>query len=141
MIRLLIVEDDSNTRLGLMDLLRQEGYWVRGAMQGRQALEVAASTPIDMVLCDYSLPDMNGLEVCHKLLRLQPQLRLFLVTAHNDMELTRRARESGVVKILNKPLNLNELFEALLAQSSDHSLNISGGAKCVTEQEQSCLGF
>jgi DNA-binding response OmpR family regulator len=117
MIRLLIVEDDRNTLAGLTDLLRQEGYWVHGVTTGRQAVECIAAERFDMALCDYSLPGMDGLRVCQELKRAQPELMLFMITAYNTAELNRAAKECGIIRIFNKPLNLDELFNALWAAS------------------------
>jgi CheY-like chemotaxis protein len=82
---LLIIEDDPNTLSGLQDLLRQEGYRVHGVTRGRQAIQTILAESIDIVICDYSLPDMDGLQVCRELKRLQPGLKLFLVTAYSAM--------------------------------------------------------
>ena len=51
--RLLIVEDDLNTLSGLLDLLSDEGYQVQGVTNGKEALKVVLTGPVDMVLCDY----------------------------------------------------------------------------------------
>jgi two-component system response regulator (stage 0 sporulation protein F) len=118
MSHLLIVEDDPNTLSGLQDLLRQEGYWVCGATRGRQAIQAVLSEPIDIVICDYSLPDMDGLQVCRELKRLQPELRLFLVTAYSNTEVIKAAKECNVTKIFHKPLDLDELLEKLAVFSS-----------------------
>jgi CheY-like chemotaxis protein len=111
--KLLIIEDDANTRLGLLDLLQQEGYWGIGARNGRDAVEILGHTAFDAALCDYKLPDFTGLQICQKLRRLQPGLALFLITAYNHSELAQAAQMSGIRGVLNKPLNLELLFSTL----------------------------
>jgi CheY-like chemotaxis protein len=115
MLRILIIEDDLNTRKGLVDLLCQEGYGVVGVRRGREAFEVIANASIDVVLCDYKLPEMDGLNVCLQLRRQQPRLKLFLITAYNSAELVKAVRACGIVKIFNKPLDLDDLFATLQA--------------------------
>jgi two-component system response regulator HydG len=110
MISLLIIEDDPNTLAGLQELLSHEGYWVRGVMRGREAFKVAKDESIDMVLCDYCLPDIDGLQVCRELKRLNPQLVIFLVTAYRNTEVVNAAKQCGIEKIIDKPIVPEELF-------------------------------
>ena len=113
--RLLIVEDDRNALAGLQELLREEGFFVRGVTDGRRALDAVARETFDIVLCDYCLPGMNGLQLCHELRRDQPHLIFFLVTAYRNPELVHAARQCGIEKVLSKPIVLNELLESLTA--------------------------
>ncbi len=115
---LLIIEDDPNTLSGLQDLLRQEGYRVHGVTRGRQAIQIILAEAIDIVICDYSLPDMDGLQVCRELKRLQPGLKVFLVTAYSNAEIVKAAKECRITKIFHKPLDLEELLAKLAALSS-----------------------
>lgn len=111
---LLVVEDDPNTLTGLIELLGDEGYDVDGVMHGNDALDVAAHKPVDMVLCDYNLPDVDGLRVCQRLRKIKPEAILFLTTASDSTTLVDMARKAGISKIFPKPLNLNDLFDTLL---------------------------
>jgi CheY-like chemotaxis protein len=113
--RLLIVEDDLNALTGLRELLGEEGFFVRGVVNGRQAIEAVKQEPFDIVLCDYSLPGMDGLQVCRELKRLQPHLALFLVTAYRNHEVVNAARQCGIEKVIAKPLVIAELFDTLTA--------------------------
>lgn len=113
--RLLIVEDDLNALTGLRELLGDEGYFVRGVVNGRQAIEAVKQEPFDIVLCDYSLPGMDGLQVCRELKHIQPHLALFLVTAYRNLEVVNAARQCGIEKVIAKPLVIAELFDTLTA--------------------------
>jgi CheY-like chemotaxis protein len=113
--RLLLIEDDPNTREGLADLLRLDGHVVQAAGNGRSGLELAGAVAFDAMLCDYKLPDMNGLEVCRRLHKLHRPLMLFLLTAYNNAEINHAAKDCGVAKIFYKPIDLDELFATLVS--------------------------
>jgi CheY-like chemotaxis protein len=124
--RLLLIEDDPNTLAGLADLLRLGGYWVCAAKDGRAGFELAGAlarqagaAPFDAILCDFKLPDMNGLEVCRRLRQFQPELAFFLLTAYNKAEIIRAAKACGVKKIFYKPLDLDNLFATLAVSVSN----------------------
>jgi DNA-binding NtrC family response regulator len=116
--RLLIIEDDPNTLAGLQELLQDEGFYVCGATNGRKALEAGNRETFDIVLCDYCLPGMDGLEVCHALKRMQPHLTLFLVTAHHHIELDNAAEQYGIAKVIVKPIIFSDLLDALFAAAA-----------------------
>lgn len=121
--RLLIVEDDPNTLSGLLELLGDEGYEVQGVMQGNEALEVVSTKPVDMVLCDYNLPDINGLQVCRALKRLRPEMVLFMSTAFDDSKIFESAMECGIKKVFTKPVMLDDLLENLFIYSNRFNIN------------------
>jgi two-component system response regulator HydG len=68
-----------------------------------------------MVLCDYCLPDIDGLQVCRELKRLNPQLVIFLVTAYRNTEVVNAAKQCGIERIIDKPIVPEELFVMLQA--------------------------
>ncbi len=68
--RLLVVEDDPNTLDGMVELLSDEGYQVQGVINGNDALAVMANEHLDIVLCDFDLPDVNGLKVSLQLKKM-----------------------------------------------------------------------
>jgi len=110
---LLVVEDNANTLTGLLELLSDEGYEVNGVMHGNEAVEIAEKQTIDMVLCDYNLPDVDGIQVCQRLKEINPEAVLFLTTASDSTVLLDTASACGVSKIFPKPIDLNELFNSL----------------------------
>lgn len=96
-----------------MELLDQDGYKTRGASNGRQAVRMFREQPDDVVLCDYRLPDMDGLAVCATLQGIHRPVKLIMTTAYCRAELIAKARELGVIKIINKPIALDQLLDTL----------------------------
>ncbi|MBN1349354.1 response regulator [candidate division KSB1 bacterium] len=117
--RLLVIEDDLNTRSGLIELLQDEGYVVLGARFGFEALKLISTEAIDMVLCDYSLPDLDGLQVCQEVKKHRPEILLFLITGFCNSKMINTAQECGVERIFTKPLMLDDLFQMLLCYSKN----------------------
>ena len=66
MSRILVVEDDLNTLSGLVQILKDEGYDVKGAETGKKALKILSQEQFDLLLTDFRLPDINGLEIYEK---------------------------------------------------------------------------
>lgn len=121
--RLLIIEDDYNTLIGLQELLSYEGYNVSGVSNGHKALDVIATDSIDMVLCDYCLPDMDGVQVCRALKELKPNLIIFMITAFRNTELDNLLQEGIIEMVFNKPIILDELYEILTVSSERIRIN------------------
>ena len=116
--RLLVVERDSNALHGLVELLRDEGFQVYGVEKGLEALDVVAMQTFDIALCDYSLSDMDGLELCQQLKKRWPEMVLFLLTAYDQSRIIETAREFGVAEIFTKPIVPEDLFVILFRYSA-----------------------
>lgn len=80
--RVLVVEDDTNQRLLYEEELREEGYEVISAGDGREALQVARETNPDLVVLDINMPAMDGLDALSQLLEINPGLPVIINTAY-----------------------------------------------------------
>lgn len=121
--RLLVVDDDHYNRKLLDTLLRAEGFAVRHASNGFEALEAVAAEPPDAVLLDLMMPDMDGFEVA-KRLRANPASRgtpIVMVTALDDEASRARLSTAGIDAVLTKPVDrwaLKVCLEQLFAGDS-----------------------
>jgi adenylate cyclase len=105
---LLVVDDNEDNRYTLTRRLTREGYTnVATAANGREALELLQAKPIDLVLLDIMMPDMNGYEVLERL-KGNPELRhipVIMISAVDEIESVIRCIELGAEDYLSKPFN------------------------------------
>ena len=105
---LLVVDDNEDNRYTLTRRLSREGYAnIATATNGREALELLQAKPIDLVLLDIMMPDMNGYEVLEHL-KTDPQLRhipVIMISAVDEIESVIRCVELGAEDYLSKPFN------------------------------------
>jgi two-component system response regulator HydG len=106
----LVVDDEPSARAPLVDLLKAEGYVVETAGDGFKALGRVASFAPDLVLTDFNMPGMDGIELLEKLKEQDPELPVVLMTAYGAVETAVNAMKKGAADYLQKPLNLDELL-------------------------------
>ncbi len=107
----LIVDDDPTAREALVAILEGEGYELRLAKDGIQALEMLKQLQPDLILLDVMMPAMTGFEVCQRI-RATPALAevpILLLTALDDRDSRLRGIESGADDFLSKPPDRREL--------------------------------
>lgn len=114
--RVLIVDDDRDMVRGLEDNLTLEGYEVLTARDGQAGLETAKSERPDLVILDIMMPGMDGLEVCRRLRRQNPDVRILLLTAKGQESDKVLGLELGADDYVSKPFGLLELLARVKAQ-------------------------
>ena len=110
--RVLVVDDETNARTALGELLRAEGYAVETAGDGFKALGKMAEFAPDLVLTDLKMPGIDGLELLAKLRepgRQEADVCVIVMTAFGAVETAVSAMKEGAADYLTKPLNLTEL--------------------------------
>lgn len=114
--RILVAEDNPTSRAALVDLLRAEGHDPRAVGNGREAVASCRRDVPDLLILDYRLPDMSGLEV---LAQIDPCCRrgppALLVTAHGLSLVAREAAAGFGARIFSKPVSPRELLEFVRA--------------------------
>ncbi|HWN41416.1 MAG TPA: response regulator, partial [Thermoanaerobaculia bacterium] len=112
-LRVLLVEDHSDTAAALADLMRLQGHEVRIAGTVAQALSAAAEeSRIDLVISDLGLPDGNGQDLMRQLAE-EFGLRGIALSGYGMEDDVRRSREAGFERHLTKPVNLEALESAI----------------------------
>jgi CheY-like chemotaxis protein len=113
-LRILLVEDDPDGRDILARLLRRSGHVVEVAADARTALEVVARMPIDVLLSDIGLPEVDGCELMTAVQRLRRTPGIAL-TGFVDSKEEARCRAAGFGQFLRKPADLKSILDALAA--------------------------
>lgn len=114
-ITVLIVDDHTIVRSGVRLLLEAETdiQVVGEALNGRQALELAASLLPDVVLMDISMPEMDGLEATRQLKKLLPQINVLVLTMHRSDDYFFEMLKAGASGYILKGAKTSELIEAV----------------------------
>lgn len=107
--RILIVDDEENTRIGLSKLLSQEGFEVCSVPNGQEALEYLKSSRVNLVISDINMPEMNGLTFLKELNRLYPSTHVIMITAYGGVESYLEAMNLGAFEYIHKPIKIEEL--------------------------------
>ena len=114
-LEVLVVEDSPTQALQLQFLLESEGYEVRVAKNGREGLELLANQPFSIVITDWVMPEMDGVELCRAIRERvgSDYIYLFLVTAKSSKEEIVKGLEGGADDYLVKPIEPAELVARL----------------------------
>jgi two-component system OmpR family response regulator len=111
---ILVVEDDGDTRMLIGRFLRENGYRVLAARDGREMWEVAGQVPIDLVLLDVMLPGASGLDLCRDL-RARSQVPIIMLTARGSETDRVLGLELGADDYIAKPFSRPELLARIRA--------------------------
>jgi DNA-binding NarL/FixJ family response regulator len=97
-VRILLVDDNPSVRRYLRAILEQQNSWrVCGeARSGAEALKKVLEVSPDLVLLDYQMPDLNGVDIAKQIAQLCPKVCILMVTLHLSRQLLEQARTAGV---------------------------------------------
>lgn len=109
MARILVVDDDLSMREFLELMLLREGYEVRVAPGGREALDLAAQTSFDLVITDIRMKNVDGIEVLKGVKAIHPETVVILISAFATVETAVTAMKEGAYDFIPKPFQIEEL--------------------------------
>lgn len=123
MIRVLIADDHHVVRAGLEQLLGavEDMELVGAARNGREALELAAASAPDVVLMDLSMPELDGTQTTRELLRVNPDIRVVVLTSFSDRERILEALGAGAIGYLLKDTEPEDLIRGIRAAERGES--------------------
>jgi len=118
-IRILIVDDHEMVREGLMSMLRSEPDFelVGQSGHGEGVVELVERSRADVVLLDARLPDISGVEVCRRLTRKHPDVKVVILTTYTDVELVEECLQAGARGYVVKDVERFSLKESIRAVS------------------------
>ena len=128
-IRILVVDDDKDTRKGLSKILGEKGYEIETAGTGQEAIRKAEERFYNLVLLDIKLPDIEGTKLLADLKKIHPHIDVIIVTGYASLENTIQALNGGASSYMTKPIDLDELFAKIKEflkkqQSNDKSMKM-----------------
>jgi DNA-binding response OmpR family regulator len=125
--RILVVEDDSAIRLGIVDALKFKGFDVFEAKTGPQGLEMAVSCDCNLVLLDLILPGKDGLEILREVRLTRPALPVIILTAKGDESDRVQGLQLGADDYVVKPFSVKELLarvDAVMRRSAERPIDV-----------------
>lgn len=119
-VRILFVDDSEVTLHILALMVRNEGYEIYECHEPEKALGMVRDLDIDIVVTDWSMPGMDGLELLRLIARLRPEVVRIMLTAHATLHLAVDAMNQGHVRhFLTKPMRAAEVRNALKEAATD----------------------
>lgn len=115
MAAILVIDDEPNILEDLCMLLELAGFTAVGAKSGREGLEAMQGNQFDLILCDISMPEMDGYELL-EIVHGEPayaSIPFVFVTARASQDDVEQAMESGVAAYITKPFSVDDLFEII----------------------------
>lgn len=106
--RILVVDDEKDCREFLAELLRENGYRVDCAGDGKEALEFIESNQYSLIITDHDMPELKGLELIVIVQKMEPSLPIIGMSGE---ELERKFIERGASFFIKKPIDVGKLFE------------------------------
>ncbi|MBP8036457.1 MAG: response regulator [Negativicutes bacterium] len=112
-LRILIADNESIIRMDLKELLEEAGHEVVGeAADGLKAVELTRKLKPDLVIMDIKMPEMDGIAAA-KMISNEKLAPVLLLTAYSQKEIVEKAKDSGVLAYLVKPVKESNLFPAM----------------------------
>ncbi len=125
--KILIIDDDPTLRLIAEKKLQQYGYVVLTAATGKEGIQIAIEKLPDILLLDYELPDMTGVEVCRYLRNHTVAIDkpILFIAGKEDYQSIENAFQAGATDFSSKPLNWNILVYRIQYMLRAHEINLS----------------
>ncbi|MBC8420063.1 MAG: response regulator [Desulfobacterales bacterium] len=118
-IKVLMVDDEEQFRATTSKILTRRGYETTVAGSGEEAIDVLKKSPQDVVILDIKMPGMDGHEALSRIKKIDPNVRVIMLTGHGGAESAKASLKHGAFDYLNKPcdiellsLKINDAYEA-----------------------------
>ncbi|MCX6160382.1 MAG: sigma-54 dependent transcriptional regulator, partial [Ignavibacteriae bacterium] len=120
----LVVDDEESQRLILTGHLKKRGFTAASAPSAIAAIEILKDSVVDVVISDYKMPEMTGLQFLSEVKSINPEINFIIITAFGTVENAVTAMKKGAYDFISKPVNLDEL-DLLLDRLIERQLLIS----------------
>lgn len=133
--RILVVDDEEDVRETLSEMIKELGYQVVVAENGKEALERIKTEKVDLIITDLSMPKMNGLELIVTSKRINPNIPIGVISAFGNVENTTYALTRGAFSFIAKPFKMPQVKE--LIRKGKQLRELSLGTYALMEWVQS----
>ena len=115
MAKILIIEDEKAIRNVLSNIVIEEdkNHEVDTAENGLDGFEMLTQNTYDLVLCDIKMPKMDGIELLEKVIAIQPELPIVMISGHGDLDTAVESIKKGAFDYISKPPDLNRLLHTI----------------------------
>ena len=137
--KILIVEDEHGIANFLKQGLEEEGYEILVANDGKRGYEIFQSQKIDLILLDWILPKMTGIEVCKSIRKSDVKVPIIFLTAKDTVQETIEGLKAGANDYMKKPFSFDELVERIKIHFRDNKESdelFLGPIKIITSKYQ-----
>jgi len=119
----LVIDDEPIVLDSCRRILKQEGFDVNGAFNGREGLKKIEEDKYDAVLVDWKLPEIDGMEVLRIIKKNHPEVIVVMITGYPSVESAVKAMKLGVSDYVSKPFTPDELKETII-KAIEHSREV-----------------
>jgi len=109
MAKVLVIDDERSIRNTIKEILEYEKHQVLSAVDGSEGLSLMEQTTFDVILCDIKMPEMDGMEVLEKALKIT-DAPIIMISGHGNIDIAVEAIKMGAFDYIAKPLDLNRLL-------------------------------
>lgn len=109
--KILVIDDDSYINELLVNFLSQKGYKTHGALSGNKGIELLEKNLFNLVLCDYRLPDSDGLSILKHIKKHASKTPVVIMTAYADVKMAVKLIKNGALDYVTKPIQPDEILD------------------------------
>ncbi|MCK5229747.1 MAG: response regulator, partial [Desulfobulbaceae bacterium] len=109
-LRILVVDDEEMQRDILQGFLEKQGFQAITAANGKEAVRLFKDLPLQLVLLDHRMDDLNGDEVLARMKEINPEVRAIMITAFGAVDTAVKVMKLGADDFMEKPIDLEELL-------------------------------
>ena len=112
-VKILVVDDNIDVLDTIADVLEAKGFHVVAAESGLKAIDQVKKADFDVALLDIVMPEINGVRTFREIKKISPRTKVIMMTGYSVDDRIREAIEEGALKVMYKPLNLEELTKLI----------------------------
>ena len=118
----LVVDDNEDLLETFSLILRRRGFRVEIAGDGLAAVDLYRQQNFDVILMDIVMPKMDGIEALRKIIKMDPEAKVILMTAYSEEESIQIAKSEGARRLIRKPVKIDQLIDMIKEATAEESI-------------------